>query len=182
MHRTAQQSTALDSLRAVALLLLHCTNVYACLAAGPRSYLSSPVEVIDFVVVVLSVANAASGKLLNLNMIRMVRCMHSEVGRAGMPACMRTGKAFTLKVSSQPRCLAAVPVPWQPDHFRHRLPGSAMCCRYTRVLTRTEAGRRSIPYRMIASVPSVTTFMTFFFIVVSTFAILGMQLFGGVKS
>lgn len=33
-------------------------------------------EVIDFVVVVLSVANAASGKLLNLNMIRMVRCVH----------------------------------------------------------------------------------------------------------
>jgi hypothetical protein len=32
------------------------------------------VEVIDFVVVVLSIANAASGKLLNLNMIRMVRC------------------------------------------------------------------------------------------------------------
>ena len=30
-------------------------------------------EVIDFVVVVLSVANAASGKLLDLNMIRMVR-------------------------------------------------------------------------------------------------------------
>ena len=56
---------------------------------------------------------------------------------------------------------------------------SCICCRYTRVLTRTEAGRRSIPYRMIASVPSVTTFMTFFFIVVSTFAILGMQLFGG---
>jgi hypothetical protein len=55
-----------------------------------------------------------------------------------------------------------------------------MRCRYTRVLTRTEAGRRSIPIRMIASVPSVTTFMTFFFIVVSTFAILGMQLFGGV--
>ena len=47
------------------------------------------------------------------------------------------------------------------------------------MLTHTEAGRRSIPYRMIASVPSVTTFMTFFFIVVSTFAILGMQLFGG---
>lgn len=41
--------------------------------AGPRSYLGSPVEVVDFVVVVLSVANAASGKLLNLNMIRMVR-------------------------------------------------------------------------------------------------------------
>lgn len=50
------------------------------------------------------------------------------------------------------------------------------------MLTRTEAGRRSIPYRMIASVPSVTTFMTFFFIVVSTFAILGMQLFGGLDT
>ena len=55
----------------------HCTHLRICLAAGPRSYLSSPVEVIDFVVVVLSVANAASGKLLNLNMIRMVRCKHS---------------------------------------------------------------------------------------------------------
>jgi Ion transport protein len=50
----------------------------SCLTAGPRSYLSSPVEVIDFVVVVLSVANAASGKLLNLNMIRMVRCAHMD--------------------------------------------------------------------------------------------------------
>lgn len=53
--------------------------------AGPRSYLSSPVEVIDFGVVVLSIANAASGKLLDLNMIRMVRCVrvHSIHCRRG---------------------------------------------------------------------------------------------------
>ncbi len=49
------------------------------------------------------------------------------------------------------------------------------------MLTFTAAGRRSIPYRMIASVPSVVTFMSFFFIVVSVFSVLGMQLFGGVS-
>lgn len=47
------------------------------------------------------------------------------------------------------------------------------------MLTRTETGRKSVPYRMIASVPSVVTFMLYFFIVVSIFSVLGMQLFGG---
>ena len=71
-HSTAQQCYC-----AAASIQATCTDLFACQTAGPRSYLSSPVEVMDFVVVVLSVANAASGKLLNLNMIRMVRCEHS---------------------------------------------------------------------------------------------------------
>lgn len=47
--------------------------------------------------------------------------------------------------------------------------------RYLRVLTSTEVGRRSVPAKMIASVPNVVTFFSFFFILVSTFAVLGMQ-------
>ena len=47
--------------------------------------------------------------------------------------------------------------------------------RYLRVLTSTETGRRSIPAKMVASVPSVVTFFTVFFIFVSIFAVLGMQ-------
>ncbi len=46
------------------------------------------------------------------------------------------------------------------------------------MLTHTEAGRRSVPAKMVASVPNVVTFFTFLFIIVSTFAILGMQVTG----
>ena len=41
--------------------------------AGPRLYLSHAVEVIDVVVVILSIVNACTNKIINLNMVRMVR-------------------------------------------------------------------------------------------------------------
>ena len=41
---------------------------------GPRQYFAQPTEAVDFVIVVLSLAANVSGSLLNLNMVRVIRC------------------------------------------------------------------------------------------------------------
>lgn len=54
---------------------------------GPRLYLSHAVEVIDVVVVILSIVNACTNKIINLNMVRMVRWPPQPSRRRKLLSC-----------------------------------------------------------------------------------------------
>ena len=54
-----------------------------------------------------------------------------------------------------------------------------MCCRYIKALGRNKRGRGTIVYMLLSSWGPMLSLFAFLFLVISMFAVFGMQLFGG---